>query len=171
MNARKDAADGGRPPAPPAVRRRYSVGCQAPGNLAEAPAPGALLLNPFDDLSGNRGTPPWATPRRELNRRDLGVLFQEPLEFANGNQSCPPRCLYRVQGRDDAAVESRNADAESLGRLPAGVDETFGAVSEAEILGLSPGALRSRGTDSPAALLRPSALTSRGHVFVSVHEY
>lgn len=132
---------------------------------------GMLTLDSPDNLRRDRGVSPCRVPRRELDGRDLGVRLEEAFELADGNQSRTPRCLDRVQGRDDASVEGRDADTERFGCLLSGVDESFGTVCDAEILRRSPGVLRRRGICVAATLLDSLTLSFRRHSSESVHEY
>jgi hypothetical protein len=147
------------------VRGWNAVNCEVAGDLSEGPAFAVLVLNPFDDLRRDHAMPSGPTPWGELDRGDLRVLLEEPLELANGDQSRPPRRLDCVEGRDDAAVDGRDADAEGVRRLPSRIDERLDTISKAEPL--SPcrraATVLARRITVTSTLKRPTSVSARAH--------
>jgi hypothetical protein len=128
--------------------------------LSELLTGGTFRADACDDLARHGlGTPgrrgrrlgrPWWSP----------ALLDESLELVGWNESSAPRHLNRLNVREDAAVESRAADAERLSGLGTRIGESFYACCFANDRNW----LR-----VPTAFLRPPLLTASRHQY-AVHE-
>jgi hypothetical protein len=96
-------------------------------DLGKAFTGGALGADAVDEVWRKGCGPPRLCRRRPALARGPAPLGDQPLELVGWDQACAPRHFDRLDVREDAAVESRAADAKRLGRLGAGVGEPLDA--------------------------------------------
>jgi hypothetical protein len=137
------------------MRSWHPFGRQRSSDFAEAPTALVIEADPIDYRVRKR---PWAagwTPRLHRSRR-LDVLPDETFELVDGDQPLTPRGLDRVDGRHDPSVDRRDADAQSLRRLPTGVREAPYVRGLTKLAGRSQRPRRRRALP-PSTLATPSA--------------
>lgn len=121
----KDDADRGRPPTHAAMRCRYASGGEVIGDLAEALACSALVVNTLHDRRRDFWLP---SPCRGLKARSSrpSPLNGESLELVDRDQLAPPGHLDRVEVRQKPP-KRRATDSESLRGLASRVGQTLNA--------------------------------------------
>ncbi len=103
--------------------RRDVLDGKCAGDLSEAATSRVVETDPLDDALRKRLRPTGRTSSCATARR-RDVVAHEALEFVDGDEPLTPRQLDRVDGRNDTAVDGRDAHPERLGGLAARVGET-----------------------------------------------
>jgi hypothetical protein len=149
-----------RPPLPAAVRGWDAVPIEPPCDLSQPASAGVFEDDALDNALRERWWPPRGAPLA-IVARWFEVLLEEPLELGDRNQPLTPGRLHRVHARNEATIDRRDADADSLGGLLAAVGEPLDLVHLLQLAGRRPRTLR-LGV-SPAALSLGASLPSRAH--------
>jgi hypothetical protein len=110
----------------------HAVVREAASDLAQCSTVRVLEPHAVDDVLRKR--------RRASGRTGSGsracrfeVLAEEALEVIDGDQPLAPRGLDGVYARHDPAIDRRDANAESLGRLSTAVREALDRAGLAEL--------------------------------------
>ena len=134
----QDGSYGRRPPLTASVCCRDAVCGEGASDLAEAPTGCELPSDPVNDPScQHRRTS--GGPRRCARPSRFHVLGEEALELPDRDESLAPRRLHGADRRHNASVDRRDADAKSLGRLPAAVGEALDLLGLVELVSVREG--------------------------------
>ena len=97
-------------------------------DLGEPEAAGVLQADAIHKGRGQHRSPA-GSPARFGGARLLQMLTDELLQFGDRDQSLPPRRLDGADCGNDAPIDRRDADAESLGSLTAAAGKTLHIVA------------------------------------------
>lgn len=130
--AEQDRPYGGRPPATATVGGWHAVGREVASDLTQCSTVRVLEPYAVDNMLRKRRR---TSGRTGSSRRTcpFELLAEEALDFVDGDQPLTPGGLDGVYARHDSAIDRRDADAESLGRLPTAVREALDRAGLAEL--------------------------------------
>jgi hypothetical protein len=106
------------------VRSRDPLVREQARDVRETETARVLESDPFDDAS-RKDWPPTSRTSPRSTACGLSVLLQEALEVLDGDEPLPPGCLDRLDQRDYATVDRRDAHPEHVRGLAARVRETL----------------------------------------------